>query len=80
VASVRPQGKKGREDDSSLGNVRVPIRVILLKTAPDGFSDDLTRTSNLQNRVEPRDLDAQDPEQKRSSSGDCNRRYRLPVC
>jgi AIPR protein len=53
------------DNDSSLGNVRVPIRVILLKTAPDGFGDDVTRTNNLQNRVEPRDFVAQDPEQKR---------------
>jgi hypothetical protein len=52
-------------DDSALGNVRVPIRVILLKTAPAGFGDDVTRTNNLQNRVEPRDFVAQDPEQKR---------------
>lgn len=53
------------DDDSALGNVRVPIRVILLKTAPEGFGDDVTRTNNLQNRVEPRDFVAQDPEQKR---------------
>jgi len=53
------------DDDSALGNVRVPIRVILLQTAPEGFGDDVTRTNNLQNRVEPRDFVAQDPEQKR---------------
>jgi len=53
------------ENDTALGNVRVPIRVILLKTAPMGFGDDVTRTNNLQNRVEPRDFVAQDPEQKR---------------
>jgi hypothetical protein len=53
------------EDDISLGHVRVPIRVVLLKTAPDGFGDDVTRTNNLQNRVESRDFVAQDTEQKR---------------
>jgi hypothetical protein len=53
------------DDDSALGNVRVPLRVILLKTAPEGFGDDVTRTNNLQNRVEPRDFVAQDIEQKR---------------
>jgi hypothetical protein len=53
------------ENDTALGNVRVPIRVILLKTAPPGFGDDVTRTNNLQNRVEPRDFVAQDLEQKR---------------
>jgi hypothetical protein len=37
----------------------------LLKAAPEGFGDDVTRTNNLQNRVEPRDFVAQDPEQKR---------------
>jgi hypothetical protein len=53
------------DDDASLGNVRVPIRVILLKGAPTGFGSEVTRTNNLQNRVEPRDFVAQDPEQRR---------------
>jgi hypothetical protein len=50
------------DDDAALDNVRVPIRVILLKTAPDGFGDDVTHTNNLQNRVESRDFVAQDTE------------------
>lgn len=53
------------ENDVSLGTVRVSIRVILLKTAPEGFGKDVTRTNNLQNRVEARDFVAQDTEQKR---------------
>lgn len=53
------------ESDVSLGKVRVSIRVILLNTAPDNFGSEVTRTNNLQNRVEPRDFVAQDPEQKR---------------
>jgi len=53
------------EQDEQLGKVRVPIRVILLKDAPEGFGSEVTRTNNLQNRVEPRDFVAQDPEQKR---------------
>jgi hypothetical protein len=53
------------ENDSALGIVKVPIRIILLKTAPAGFGDDVTRTNNLQNRVESRDFVAQDDEQKR---------------
>ncbi|MDR4470746.1 MAG: AIPR family protein [Nitrospira sp.] len=53
------------ENDASLGMVRVPIRVILLKTAPPGFGSDVTRTNNLQNRIEPRDFVAHDPEQRR---------------
>jgi endonuclease III len=56
----------GRVDnDANLGHVRVPIRVILLKTAPAGFGNEVTRTNNLQNRIEPRDFVAQDPEQRR---------------
>ncbi len=56
----------GRVDnDDSLGHVRVPIRVILLKTAPAGFGSEVTRTNNLQNRIEPRDFVAQDSEQRR---------------
>jgi len=53
------------EEDEQLGKVRVPIRVILLKDAPADFGSEVTRTNNLQNRVEPRDFVAQDPEQKR---------------
>ncbi|MDQ0511962.1 AIPR family protein [Ancylobacter amanitiformis] len=51
--------------DEALGKVRVPIRIILLKDAPDGFGVEVTRTNNLQNRVEGRDFVAQDPEQRR---------------
>lgn len=53
------------DDDSNLALVRVPVRVIILKDAPEGFGSEVTRTNNLQNRVEPRDFVAQDPEQKR---------------
>lgn len=53
------------DDDASLALVRVPLRVILLKGTPQGFGDEVTRTNNLQNRVEPRDFVAQDPQQKR---------------
>ncbi len=53
------------ENDLSLGKVRVPLRVILLKSAPDNFGQEVTRTNNLQNRVEARDFVAQDPQQSR---------------
>jgi hypothetical protein len=53
------------DNDSSLGLVRVPIRVILLKSAPADFGREVTRTNNLQNRIEPRDFVAQDNEQTR---------------
>src|SRR4249919_3077938 len=47
-------------EDAKLAEVRVPIRVILLKAAPVGFGGEVTRTNNLQNRIEPRDFVAQD--------------------
>lgn len=52
-------------DDEKLGQVRIPIRVVLLKDTPEGFGGEVTRTNNLQNRVEARDFVAQDPEQLR---------------
>lgn len=55
----------GVESDEELGRVHVPIRVVLLKDAPDGFGAEVTRTNNLQNRVEGRDFVSQDPEQRR---------------
>ena len=51
------------EDDESLGRVRVAIRVVVLKDAPENFGGLVTRTNNLQNRVEGRDFVAQDAEQ-----------------
>jgi hypothetical protein len=53
------------DTDESLGKVRVPIRVINLSGAPPTFGGEVTRTNNLQNRVEGRDFVAQDPEQTR---------------
>ena len=53
------------ENDEALAHVRVSIRVIILKGAPSGFGNDVARTNNLQNRIEPRDFVAQDPEQRR---------------
>jgi hypothetical protein len=56
------------DDDSSLGKLRVPVRVIMLKNSPPEFGAMVTRTNNLQNRVEGRDFVAQDPEQARLQS------------
>lgn len=53
------------ESDDALGRVRVPIRVILLRGTPEKFGSEVTRTNNLQNRVEARDFVAQDPQQSR---------------
>jgi hypothetical protein len=52
-------------DDAKLGLVRVPFRVILLSGAPAGLGQDVARTNNFQNRIEPRDFVAQDQEQHR---------------
>lgn len=52
-------------EDENLGRVRIPIRVVLLKDAPEGFGGEVTRTNNLQNRVEARDFVAQDAQQLR---------------
>ena len=53
------------ENDAALANVRVQVRVIDLSGTPQDFGSQVTRTNNLQNRVEYRDFVAQDPEQKR---------------
>jgi hypothetical protein len=53
------------DDDQALGNVRVSVRIVLLRDAPKNFGSDVTRTNNLQNRVEGRDFVAHDPEQAR---------------
>jgi hypothetical protein len=55
----------GVDDDEALGKVRVACRVILLSSAPADFGKAVTRTNNLQNRIEPRDFAAQDPVQAR---------------
>jgi hypothetical protein len=53
------------EDEESLGKVRVPVRIIDLDGAPPEFGRDVTKTNNLQNRIEPRDFVAQDIQQRR---------------
>ena len=52
-------------DDEALGSVKVSMRVILLNEAPVDFGSNVTRTNNLQNRVEGRDFVSRDPEQER---------------
>ena len=44
---------------------RVPIRIISLSNAPDGFGTIVTRTNNTQNRIDSRNFVALDPEQER---------------
>lgn len=52
-------------DDTALGSVKVSMRVIILEGAPQDFGSSVTRTNNLQNRVEGRDFVASDPQQER---------------
>jgi hypothetical protein len=59
-------------DDGALGHVRILVRVVLLKTAPDGFGDDVTRTNNLQNRVDRESLS-----HKMQTKSDFVKRWRL---
>lgn len=53
------------ENDEALAKVRVAVRIVLLDAAPEGFGKSVARTNNLQNRIEPRDFAAQDPQQAR---------------
>lgn len=48
-----------------LAAARVPIRLISLEDCPAGFSMDVTRATNTQNRVDSRNFVALDPEQER---------------
>lgn len=50
---------------NNLSSVKVPVRIISLENAEDNFGSEITRTNNRQNRIEPRDFIAQDPEQVR---------------
>jgi hypothetical protein len=52
-------------NEDNLGKVRVSIRVVVLSGAPANFGGEVTRTNNLQNRIEGRDFVAQDPQQSR---------------
>ncbi|WP_223619435.1 AIPR family protein [Lysobacter sp. ESA13C] len=53
------------EDETALGRTWVSVRVILLNQAPPDFAAAVTRTNNLQNRIEARDFVAQDQQQHR---------------
>lgn len=52
-------------DTESLEKVRVAVRIIDLKGSSESFGSSITRSNNLQNRIEGRDFVAQDPEQHR---------------
>lgn len=63
--TVSTIGKYSTKESSSLGNIKVQIRIISLSNAPDDFGKEVTRTNNRQNRIENRDFVSQDPEQTR---------------
>lgn len=50
---------------ADLSNAKVFMRIISLDGAPDGFSTYITRNNNTQNRVDPRNFVALDPQQER---------------
>lgn len=53
------------EDDAKLAEIRVPIRAIILRDTPASFGAQVTRSNNLQNRIEERDFVTQDTNQER---------------
>lgn len=53
------------DDDSKLADIRVPIRAIILSDTPETFGIQVTRSNNLQNRIEERDFVTQDANQER---------------
>ena len=53
------------EDEEKLADIRVPIRAIILSDTPDHFGAQVTRSNNLQNKIEDRDFITQDANQDR---------------
>jgi hypothetical protein len=58
-------GEVAKESPESVADARVTVRFISLEGCPEGFSVDVTRGTNTQNRVERRDFVSLDPEQER---------------
>ena len=50
---------------ATVEKARVLVRFISLEKCPDGFGTDVTRATNMQNRIENRDFASLDPEQLR---------------
>ena len=48
-----------------LATAVVPIRIIQIQGAPDGFASAITKNNNTQNRIDPRNFVAIDPNQER---------------
>lgn len=66
VNGAQTASSLGKVDaDEKLGAVQVGVRVIILDGAPEDFGARVTRTNNVQNKIEPRDFVAQDSQQSR---------------
>jgi hypothetical protein len=53
------------DSSTTVGQLRVLVRFISLESCPEGFANDVTRATNMQNRIENRDFASLDPEQLR---------------
>jgi hypothetical protein len=54
-----------KTNGAALQQARVLVRLVSLENCPEGFSKEITRAANTQNRIEKRDFAALDPNQKR---------------
>lgn len=58
-------GKIDSVAEQHLSDVYVPVRIISLENGAEDFGGKITKSNNLQNRIENRDFVSQDPEQQR---------------
>lgn len=63
--TVGALGRAGLSNSEAIDGAVVLVRVISLEDAPDGLSTMITKSTNTQNRIEPRDFVALDHEQAR---------------
>ncbi|KZL27000.1 AIPR protein [Pseudovibrio sp. Ad37] len=63
--TVSTIGRFAANEFNNLEDIKVPVRLISLEGAEDGFGGNVTKTNNRQNRIENRDFVSQDPEQIR---------------
>lgn len=57
-----------KEDPSYVESLKVQFRLIELKDAPEGFSENVTQFSNKQNRIDARDFVSMDPTHQKIKS------------
>lgn len=71
VNGAQTVGAIAKADEShhdAIEKARVTLRLVSLEQCPEGFDRQITRSNNTQNRVQPRDFVALDPEQQRIQS------------